>query len=205
MGLVAGPAGALEVEDVDVISIRPGGSAVVVIEGGPPLTLYEGESVGAVKLLQVYRDGALLDIDGVEEERPLVPHDRTPAATSRDVTLRLRADRRGHFYTRGTIDGRPVQFVVDTGATTIALSSGEAERLGLSWRRGEVILVSTANGKVEGRRIWLDSVRIDKIIVRNVEAIVLDTELSIALLGMSFLGQLDMRTEGSTLVLRQSK
>jgi aspartyl protease family protein len=119
--------------------------------------------------------------------------------------LELRADRGGHYATDLLINGRATRAVVDTGATAIALSRGEAERLGIAYRQGKLIRTRTAGGDREAWLITLESVQAGSILLRNVEATVstLPDSPPVTLLGMSFLRRVDMRTEGNRLLLMQ--
>lgn len=95
-------------------------------------------------------------------------------------------------------------FVVDTGATSVALSSKEATRIGVPYRSGKPMVGMTANGPVRGWTVMLASVRIGDITVSNVEGVVRDANLGPVLLGMTFLERFDMIRKGSTLTLRRS-
>lgn len=119
--------------------------------------------------------------------------------------LELRADRGGHYVTEIAINGRPTRAVVDTGATTVALSRGEAERLGLAYRQGRVIRTRTAGGDRDAYLITLNSLQAGSILRRDVDAIVstLPDSPPVTLLGMSFLRRVDMRSEGNRLLLMQ--
>ena len=107
----------------------------------------------------------------------------------------------GHFSGAGAINGKPVQFLVDTGATTIALSQGEANRIGLDWKRGKPALSATANGPVPVYVINLTSVRLGPVEVANVEAVVLPSDMPMVLLGNSFLGRFTMRRDSDVMRL----
>ena len=107
----------------------------------------------------------------------------------------------GHFSGAGAINGKPVQFLVDTGATTIALSQGEANRIGLDWKRGKPAVSATANGPVPVYVINLTSVRLGTVEVANVEAVVLPSEMPMVLLGNSFLGRFTMRRDSDVMRL----
>ncbi len=119
--------------------------------------------------------------------------------------LELRADRGGHYAAEVVINGRPTRALVDTGATTVALSRGEAERLGLSFRQGKLIRTRTAGGERDAYLITLDTVQAGSILLRGVEATVstLPDSPPVTLLGMSFLRRVEMRTEGNRLLLMQ--
>ncbi|MFL6622300.1 MAG: TIGR02281 family clan AA aspartic protease [Sulfurifustaceae bacterium] len=111
----------------------------------------------------------------------------------------------GHFYADGMINGQPVHFLVDTGATMIALSGDEARRLGIDYRRnGRPGTAATAGGVVRSYALTLEKVEVGAIVLYNVEAGVLDGPYPHeALLGMSFLGRLNMKRDGEQLELSQ--
>jgi aspartyl protease family protein len=200
--LRATPCGASEVQ---VVAVTPGVSADVVIDGGAPITLeIGGEPVEGVTLLETRRSGAVLRIDDVVRTVPLGGVYAEDTASAQSRTVALSADAQGHFVTRGTINGRSVRFLVDTGATLTTLSRREADRIGLDYRRGALQQTVTANGTVQGWRVSLATVGVASATASDVEAMVLDSDaLQDVLLGMSFLGRFDMRSQGSTLVLRR--
>jgi len=111
-------------------------------------------------------------------------------ADSRSVILPRGVD--GHFKADARVDGRRLRFMIDTGASVIALTADDAATLGIHPAEREyTVLVKTANGTVRAAPIELDMVEIEDITVRNVSAIVLpDGALSDNLLGMSFLSRL---------------
>lgn len=111
----------------------------------------------------------------------------------------------GHFYADGMINGQPVHFLVDTGATMIALSGDQARRLGIDYRRnGRPGTAATAGGIVRSYSLTLEKVEVGPIVLYNVDAGVLDGPYpSEALLGMSFLGRLNMKRDGEQLELSQ--
>lgn len=113
----------------------------------------------------------------------------------------LQRNRQGHYVTSGEINGRPVEFLLDTGATTVAIPASLANRLGL--RRGAPIRMQTANGEVTGWLTRLDTVAIGPIKLDNVRATIgpgLGDEQ--ILLGMSALKRLEFTQSGDTLTLR---
>ncbi|HYA37975.1 MAG TPA: TIGR02281 family clan AA aspartic protease [Candidatus Methylomirabilis sp.] len=111
----------------------------------------------------------------------------------------------GHFFTAGLINGRPVQFMVDTGATVIAMNSGVAQSLGVDYRRnGHRSVASTPGGYVRTYDIKLDSVQVGDITLYNVDASVIEgNDPQVVLLGMSFLGQLDMKRDDEKMELNE--
>jgi aspartyl protease family protein len=115
----------------------------------------------------------------------------TPAQTGLR-SLSIPRDPRGHFLTEGRIDGQRLNFMVDTGATVVALNESSAERFGVRPTPGQYRAnVSTANGVVKAAPIRIERIEIGELIVRDVDALVLpDEALSQNLLGMSFLSRL---------------
>lgn len=118
------------------------------------------------------------------------------------VEVTLQQNRYGHYYVGGNINGHVVEFIVDTGATQVAVPAHLADRLEL--RAGPPVLVSTANGNATAYLTRIDEVRVGDIVVRDVKAHLSpgmkDDEI---LLGMSFLRQLEFTQRGETLILRQ--
>ena len=107
----------------------------------------------------------------------------------------------GHFVTQGSINGRATQFMVDTGATSVAMGADEARRMGIKFENGERFYGSTANGVVVGYHISLTSVRIQDVEVYNVDAAVLPQAMPQILLGNSFLTRFQMKRENDVLTL----
>jgi aspartyl protease family protein len=122
--------------------------------------------------------------------RQQAPTETVAQASGRSLSI-LR-DARGHFRTDGRIDGQRVEFMVDTGASMVALNEKSAARFGLRPARGDYnATVSTANGTIKGARTRIAMIELGGIVVRDVDAMVLpDTALSENLLGLSFLSKL---------------
>jgi aspartyl protease family protein len=195
-------AGAAEV----AVSALFNGKAVVTVDGGKPRTLTVGQSTPeGVKLLSATSEAAVIEYGGRRETLSTgsgmrVGGGASPATSSEQAVLK--ADGRGHFYGNGLINGNTVRFLVDTGATTVALSTTEARRLGIDYRNGTRGVGRTANGTVASYGIKLDTVRLGDITLQNVDAHVLEgMGPSDVLLGMSFLNRTQMQRDGDTLVL----
>lgn len=186
--------------DVNVVGLFPN-KAVVQIEGGALQTLSVGQKTrDEVMLVSVERDGATFDIRGRRMSLGL-GHARMQASGSPDSVM-VSADGWGHFVTNGEVNGVPMRFAVDTGATFISLPAREATRLGLDYRKGQKAVMETANGDAFAYRVKLDSVRVGDVILNNVDAVVMDGDgLNVALLGMSFLNRMDIRREGAIMTL----
>lgn len=114
----------------------------------------------------------------------------------------LYADASGSFHARGSINGVPVTFLVDTGATSIAINSALAERLGIDYRRGQAGVAKTASGFTRVYGVRLATVRVGDITLHNVDAGVIEgSQPDVPLLGMSFLNALEMRRAGNVMEL----
>jgi aspartyl protease family protein len=181
------------------------GKAVVVVNGGKPRTLAAGQvSPEGVKLVSANSEAAVIEFNGQRQTLTTGHSTRIGSASSTGGSgqVVLTADSRGHFISTGAINGMAVRFMVDTGASTIALSIPEARRLGINYLAGTPGRASTANGVVQAYRVKLDSVRVGDITLNNVDAMVIDGGgLNIALLGMSFLNRTAMKQDGYTLTL----
>ena len=190
--------------DVNVVGLFPN-KAVVQIEGGALQTLSVGQKTReGIILLSVGRDGATFDIQGRRVELAMGPARRqtSPAAAANYAVVPT--NERGDLVADGEVNGMPVRFAVDTGATFITLPAREASRLGLDYHKGQKVMMETANGNVFAYRLKLDTIRVGGVAVHNVDAVIMeDNSLPIALLGMSFLNRTDMRREGTILTLTQ--
>lgn len=117
------------------------------------------------------------------------PVEADPVAVGRTAYLRKEAD--GHYWTTAYINGTPVRFMVDTGASTIALTERDARRIGLDPATlPHTAQISTANGRVSAAALTLDEVKIERVKATDVQAVVIEDGLETSLLGMSFLNQM---------------
>lgn len=120
------------------------------------------------------------------------------------IEVKLLGNGQGHFVANGQINAQPVEFMLDTGATDVAVPATLADRLGLE--RGAPVTLSTANGHSQGYRTQLDRLKLGDIVLHDVRAVVapgLDAKQ--VLLGMSALKQLEFTQRSGTLLLRQTK
>lgn len=181
-----------------------GGKALLVIDGGSPRMVAPGQTVAGVKLLSLEQDVAVIEVGG-KRSRLRMGESQVSVGSSggegKQVTLV--ADVRGHFLTQGSINGANVGFLVDTGASTVAMGASLAKRIGIDYTKGEPGLSGTANGVVQVWRVRLSRVTLGDITLHNVEGTVLPNDMPYVLLGMSFLNRMEMRRDGSTMVLTQ--
>lgn len=145
---------------------------------------------------------ATLEIAGEQQVVGLSRRIGTRFAEAEKPQVRIQSGKGGHYYTPGRINGHAVNFMVDTGATAVAMNLPTAQRLGINYRAGQQVSVSTASGVASGYRVLLDSVRVGAIEVKKVEAIVSMGDFPTdTLLGNSYLDQVDLRRESGVLVM----
>lgn len=178
-------------------------TAILVIDGGRPRMLRVGqEGPGGVKVLAVGGEHALLEVDGERLELRMGEQPYLPPVAADRASVTLVSNAQGHFITTGTINGASVRLIVDTGASLIAMGPEDARRAGINYLAGEKGYANTANGVAIVYRIKLNRVQVGDIVLHDIEGIVHEKlNMPMVLLGMSFLGRLDMRREGDMLTL----
>ncbi len=201
----AAVAGAAAAQSV-VLAGSIGQSKAVLMIDGQPVTLAVGATARGVTLRRRVDGEAEVEVGGrVERLRlggtPARTGGAAPTAENRAIVIA--AGPGGHFTASGAINGQAVQFMVDTGATTVALSQAEATRLGLDWRHGRPGLSQTAGGAVPFHAINLTRVRVGDVEVTNVDAIVVPAALPMVLLGNSFLERFSMVREADVMRLER--
>ena len=182
-----------------------GSKALLVVDGGAPRAVGAGDTWQGVKVLSTSGDQALLEYAGQRQTLKVgdVPMRWGATAAPKGNKIVMSAGSGGHFITQGQINGRAVQFMVDTGATSIAMGVSEAERLGIDYKSGQLAKGNTANGVVTVYQVKLASVRVGDVEVYDVDAAVLPTQGPQVLLGNSFLGRFQMTRFNDQLVLER--
>jgi aspartyl protease family protein len=198
LSLACGAACAAEVALVGVIGNK---AAVLAVDGGDPKTVKIGQTWNGVTVLAVDKDRVTIEFEGRKRVLQQGQHYRSAEPSDARPQTVLAAGPQGHFFGDATVNGVPIRFLVDTGASAVALPAAEADRLGIDYRKGVRSVASTANGVVAVYRVTLDIVRLGAIELRSVEAMVVESGLDTALLGMSFLNRVEMKREGSTMTL----
>ena len=185
------------------------GKALLVINGAAPRFLSPGQSADGVKLLEVGADRVVLEVAGERRTLQLgqgpiglagTASASTKAAPNRVV---IEAGPGGHFVSAGQINGGHVQFMVDTGATVVALGRADAERIGLKPSDGKPVQMNTANGVVLGYQVQLGSVRVGEATLYDVPAVVMPMPMPYVLLGNSFLSRFQLRRDNTQLILEK--
>lgn len=182
-----------------------GNRALLVVDGTQPRGVAPGETYRGVKVVSVGRDDAVVEVAG---QRHMVALGASPVSVrsgSEGQRIVLRSDGRGHFTGDGAINGRAMRYMVDTGATAVAIGQPDAERLGLPFRSGKPVMMNTANGTTQGWRITLDVVRAGDVDVRAVDAVVVPQAMPYVLLGNSFLSAFHMTRANDEMVLEKRR
>ncbi len=181
-----------------------GKKALLVVNGGAPKAVAAGDTFQGVTVISVTSEQTVVEVAG---KRQTIVLGGAPVSiggsggTARGTQIVLSAVSGGHFVTEGSINGRSTRFLVDTGATSVAMGMEEARRMGIKFEEGERIYGSTANGVVAGFKVNLTTVRIQDVEVHNVEAAVLPQAMPAILLGNSFLTRFQMKRDNDTLTL----
>lgn len=180
-----------------------GSRALLVVDGGAPKAVAAGESHQGVKVVSVVGEQATIDIKGQRStlrvgDAPVSQGARPGGANGSKIVLPIGSG--GHFFAQGWVNGKPIQFMVDTGATTVAMGVRDAQRMGIDYQKGLAVRMGTANGIAQGWKVKLNSVKIGDVEVYGVDAVI-GPDMPYALLGNSFLGQFNMNKTIDQMVL----
>ena len=183
-----------------------GQKALLIVDGGAPHSVAPGETWQGVTVLSTLGDQAVVRIKGRQHtlrmgESPASVGGSVGAARGNKIVLTTGSG--GHFLSQGTINGRAVQFMVDTGASMIGMGVTEAERVGLDYKAGRQVRMQTANGVSSGWLVKLASVRIGDVELYEVDAVVGAQSMPYVLLGNSFLSRFQMHRDNEQMVLER--
>ena len=180
-----------------------GSKALLIVGGGAPRAVAPGETHQGVKVISTSGDQAVVLVDGrrVTLRVGEAPANVGGAAPSGGDRIALTADGRGHFIAQGSINNRPVQFMVDTGASVVAIGQGEADRLGLNYKSGRQVMMNTANGAAPGWLFKINTLRVGDVVAYEVDTVVTPAAMPAILLGNSFLNRFNMRRDGDQMML----
>ena len=200
--LLAAPAS--RAQSVTLSGSMGGNKALLMIDGQPQMLVVGGSARG-VTLRRLGDGEAEVEVAGrgLTLRLGATPSRVGGSILAADTDIVLPIGPGGHFNAAGSINGKAVNFMVDTGATTIALSQGEANRIGLDWKRGRPGLSSTANGPVPVYAVNLSSVRVGTVEIANVAAVVVPSDMPQVLLGNSFLNRFSMRRDSDVMRLEK--
>lgn len=178
--------------------------AIINIDGKQRTLKVGKQSPEGVVLIWADSDSAILEVDGKERKFKLGRHVSTSFKQKKMAEAKI-IPINGMYSTVGFINGHQVEFLVDTGATWIAMNANQARILGINFRYiGKRGSISTANGIVPVYRVTLDKVRVGEIELKNVAAGVLEgSSPREVLLGNSFLNRVEMQRKGQVMLLKQ--
>lgn len=184
-----------------------GKKAVLVINGEPPRTWAVGQTTPeGVQLIEIApsRDAVTVEINGVTQKLELGRGAvRVTGTSPAQSVLTLIADSKGHHFADGSINGAHVRFVVDTGATAIAIGMSDARRARIDLEKATHIVVQTASGPSAAWRVRFEIVKLGPLVMYGIDGLVMENDLPIALLGMSFLSRIEMQRDGDRMTLRR--
>jgi aspartyl protease family protein len=174
-------------------------NAEVLINGSQSRPMWVGDtSPEGVLLRSVAEDTAVFEIAG--KLWRLKPGQGTFSQTT------LHANAQGMFFLTAQVNGAPLPALIDTGATSVAINSEDAYRLGINYLGGQRVTARTASGPATAYLVTFDSVQVGDIVLTNVPGSVIDVgkrELPLVLIGMSFLRTVDMQRSGNTMLLQR--
>lgn len=179
-------------------------SALIVIDGKQRMLRAGAVSPEGVKLISANGQQAVVEVAGKRATLMLNRQIQTQFKQAEKSEVRIASARGGHHITPGRINGMPVEFMVDTGATFVSMNYREAEKLGLDYRAGKPVSMNTANGNTLAYQIVLNSVSVGDIELSQVLGVVhTSASPKIILLGNSYLGKLNLSLESGVLVLKE--
>lgn len=156
--------------------------------------MYVAAWIFAIALLTTF-------FSGVEEKKYNPNQEPTARSVNGATEVVLKQNRQGHYVTTGTINGKEVLFLLDTGATDVSVPEHIAKQVDM--QKGRSIKMSTANGIVTAYQSWIAEVGIDNLIIKDVDANINPAvKDDFILLGMSALKKVEFTQHGDTLTLR---
>ena len=203
VALLSFPADAQEVKVLGLFE----GKALLAVDGGKPRTVRTGETYAGVKLISANSEEAVVSVNGKRQRLGIGEGVYSAISPqSQRTTVTLSSDEGGHFVTTGSINGASMKFLVDTGATAVSMNLDDARRAGVNYLEGKKGYSQTANGIVPVYKVRLGNVKLGDITLTDVDGLVHQgNSLPVVLLGMSFLGRLEMSRVGESLTLTKKQ
>ncbi|MEM7357872.1 MAG: TIGR02281 family clan AA aspartic protease [Pseudomonadota bacterium] len=184
--------------------------AMLSINGKRAKIIRVGDTLDGVKLIESSTKRAIVEVSGKREELTLNSgvvlsgELKTQAPIGAQTSAQLWADSNGFFRANGTVNGRSLEFLVDTGANLVVLSSQQADSLDLEYLNGVQGYASTASGTAPMYMIEADEISIAGISLNNIRmGVILGNYPRVPLLGMTFLERLDMNRSGNQMILKK--
>jgi aspartyl protease family protein len=216
-------AGSADAADLALSGIL-GRKALLVVDNGAPQMVAVGKSTAeGVKLLAIEGETAIVEFEGLRHKLRLgarvvrqkdggggkqgiggrMTGEEARKVLARGVEMTIDADEKGRFMTEGEINGGRVRFLVDTGATTVAIGYSDALRLGIRLADEPMGRSMTAGGVTRTWMVTLGAVKVGNMRFSNVSAAVTENDMPFALLGMNVLEQMEMQRSGEQMRLKK--
>ena len=187
---------------VRVVALFPD-KALVMINGQRKLLKVGGKTIAGVKLIKANSKKAIIESNGIRKTYKLTRDMGGGISTPDAREARITRNNLGQYITQGSINSRTVDMLLDTGANVMAINANEARRLGIDYKDGNPVRVSTASDTVKGFQVTLASVSVGGIRIPNVEATVLEGAYpEIILLGMSYLRHVKFSEDNGVMLLQ---
>ena len=188
--------------NIVAVGLMPG--MAILEKDGQRLVIKAGEEKQGITLIRSDSEQCLIEINGRRQTLLLGASLASGYTVTKGQEVRLQQDFGGHYYARVKLNGRTVRMLVDTGATTVALSGNMARQLGIAYANGQRMRSATAGGIVNSFLVRVNEMNLEGITRYNVPVSVIEgSHPDIPLLGMSFLGQLKIQQDNGELVISE--
>lgn len=183
------------------------GRVMLSVNGGKAKIVKIGDTYRSVKVMAANTEQATIKLNGKTEVLRLngtisLSQKLGTKAAGSKKRIQLWAGDDGFFRADGQVNGSSVQFLVDTGANLVVMSSRQADSIGLDYQNGQRGMAETASGRAPMYVIELDSVSIQGLQLKDIEAgVVIGSFPTTPLLGMTFLDKLEMQRRGDVMTL----
>ena len=189
------------IETLHVVGLFPG--KVVVSIDNQQYVIRQGSEKQGVKYIKLKGDDVVLEVNGVQSVYKMGSAVSLSFQEFKTKKKTIYANKRGMFYTVGSINSHPIRLLIDTGATTVAMSSEQAKKLNIQYRLdGKETTARTASGIAKAYIVKLKKVKIGEISQSNVRGLVIvGSYPRQVLLGMSFMNRLKVEKNGDAMTL----
>jgi len=190
------------IQQLEIQALMPG--MVVLKVDGERTTLKKGQaSHQGLKLISSDTSSAVIEIDGEQKSYTMGTTVSTSFTQREKISEQVIIDSYGMFRAHGSINNHSVKFLIDTGATNVAMSAKDARKLGIQYRLdGTPVKTHTASGIANAWAIELKTVQLGQLKERNVQGIVIDGDYPRhVLLGMAFLNRMKVEKEGNKMII----
>lgn len=178
--------------------------ALLAIDGKQRMVQQGEQTPEGITLVMADQQRAVIEWQGERQTLTLNRHIASGFRGAEKSQVSIASHSGGHHHTPGRINGLPVDFMVDTGATLVSMNYLAAERLGIDYRAGKPVKIHTANGVADAFRVVLNRVAVGTIELNQIDGVVSTTSSpEVILLGNSYLGKVDLRIEGGVMFLQQ--